>query len=164
MKRLLPHPVLSAVLAVGWLLLAGFTAAQLVLAILVAVLMPWVTRPFFDEPFGHVRGARAAGKALALALLVLWDIVIANVVVARLVLGPPARLRPAFVEVPIDLEQPLAIALLGSIVTMTPGTVSSEVSEDRRRLLVHVLDAPDPGAVVAQIKSRYERPLKEIFS
>jgi multicomponent K+:H+ antiporter subunit E len=80
------------------------------------------------------------------------------------VLGPPGRLRPAFIEVPLDIDQPLAIALLGSIVTMTPGTVSSEVSEDRRRLLVHVLDAPDPDAVVRQIKSRYERRLKEIFA
>jgi multicomponent K+:H+ antiporter subunit E len=164
MRRLLPHPVLSAVLVVAWLLLAGFTAAQLVLGILVGVLMPWVTRRFFDEPFGHVRGARAAVHAVGFTFLVLWDIVIANLVVARLVLGPPGRLRPAFIEVPLDIDQPLAIALLGSIVTMTPGTVSSEVSEDRRRLLVHVLDAPNPDAVVRQIKSRYERRLKEIFA
>jgi multicomponent K+:H+ antiporter subunit E len=164
MRWLLPHPVLSVLLAIGWLLLAGFSAAQLVLALIVAVLLPWFTRRFFEEPFGHARGWRGAGKAARFSLLVLWDIVVANVVVARLVLGPPERLRPVFVEVPLELEQPLAIALLGSIITMTPGTVSSELSDDRRRLLVHVLDTGDPAALVETIKSRYEHPLKEIFS
>lgn len=164
MKRLFPHPVLSAVLAVGWLLLAGFSAAQLALALLAGLAIPWLTRPFIGEPLGHARGWRAAGKAAAFTLLVLWDIVVANLIVARLVLGPTRRLRPAFIEVPLVLEQPLAISLLGSIITMTPGTVSAELSEDRRRLRVHVLDAPDPDAVLAQIKSRYERPLAEIFS
>ncbi|HVL35802.1 MAG TPA: Na+/H+ antiporter subunit E, partial [Burkholderiales bacterium] len=157
-------PILSAVLVVAWLLLSGFTPAQLVLGMLFGVLMPWITRRFFDEPFGHLRGVRAAGRAFTFTLLVLWDIVIANVVVARLVLGPPGRLRPAFIEVPLEIEQPLAIALLGCIITMTPGTVSSEISADRRRLLVHVLDAPDPDAVVRQIKARYEQRLKEIFA
>jgi multicomponent K+:H+ antiporter subunit E len=164
MSRLLPHPLLSGALAAGWLLLAGFSAAQLVLALLVALFLPWLLRRFIDEPLGHARSWRSAARAAGFTLLVLWDIVVANVVVARLVIGPPGRLRPAFIEVPLALEQPLAITLLGSIITMTPGTVSSDLSEDRRRLLVHVLDAPDPAALVAQIKARYERPLLEIFS
>jgi multicomponent K+:H+ antiporter subunit E len=49
------------------------------------------------------------------------------------------------------------------IVTMTPGTVSADIDEGRTRLLVHVLDARDPGRVAADVKARYERPLKEIF-
>ena len=112
----------------------------------------------------YVSLALATPTPAGFGLIVLWDIVVANVVVARLVLGPPGRLRPVYVEVPLELEQPLAIALLGSIITMTPGTVSSDLSDDRRRLLVHVLDTGDPQALVANIKARYERPLKEIFS
>jgi multicomponent K+:H+ antiporter subunit E len=154
---------MSVALAVAWMLAAGTSAAQVAAALAVAVLMPLVTRRFIDEPFGHLRGVRGAMRAAGFTLLVLWDIVVANVVVARLVLGPPGRLRPAFIEIPLELEQPLPIALLASIITMTPGTVSSDLSDDRRRLLVHVLDAPDPPALVAQIKSRYERALKEIF-
>jgi multicomponent K+:H+ antiporter subunit E len=164
MKRLLPHPRLSAVLAIGWLLLAGFSFAQLVLALAVALVLPWLTRRFIDEPLGHARTWRALLKAAGFVVLVLRDIVVANVVVARLVLGPPGRLRPVFVEVPLELEQPLAISLLASIITMTPGTVSADLSDDRRRLLVHVLDTGDAAAIVAQIKARYERPLLEIFA
>jgi multicomponent K+:H+ antiporter subunit E len=164
MRRLLPHPLTSAVLAAGWLLLAGFSIAQFLLALVVAVLLPHFTRRFVGEALGRARGWRGLARAARFSLLVVWDIIVANLVVARLILGPPGRLRPAYIEVPIGLEQPLAISLLASIVSMTPGTVSSDLSEDRRRLLVHVLDTSDPAAVVEQIKSRYERPLAEIFA
>lgn len=163
MKALLPQPLTSAVLATGWLLLAGFSAAHLAMALLVALALPWFTQRFVGETMGQVRGWRGLALAARFTLLVTWDIVVANAVVARLVLGPPGRLRPAWVEVPVDLEQPLAISLLASIITMTPGTVSSELSDDRRRLLVHVLDTDNPAALAADIKARYERPLAEIF-
>ena len=164
MTRLLPHPGLSVVLFIGWLLLAGFTAGHVVLGLVVAAVVPWAVHRFVGEPLGHLRGWRGAAAAGRFTLRVTWDIVVANVVVARLVLGPPARLRPVFVEVPVELEQPLAIALLASIITMTPGTVSSDLSDDRKRLRVHVLHTGAPEEIVAQIKARYERPLKEIFS
>ena len=64
---------------------------------------------------------------------------------------------------PLDVEHPYAIALFASIITMTPGTVSAEVSASRREILVHVLDLDDPDALVAGMKSRYEAPLAEIF-
>jgi len=163
-RRLFPHPLTSAVLAAGWLLLAGFSAAHFVLALAVAALLPHVTQRFIGEAMGRARGWRGLGRSVPFALLVTWDIVVANVAVARLILGPQDRLRPAYVEVPLVLEQPLAISLLASIITMTPGTVSADLSDDRRRLLVHVLDTSDPDALVAQIKSRYERPLAEIFA
>jgi multicomponent K+:H+ antiporter subunit E len=163
-RRLLPYPRTSAVLVAGWLLLAGFSVAHLLLALLVALLLPHFTRRFVGEAMGHARGWRGLARAARFSLVVVWDIVVANLIVARLILGPPARLRPAYIEVPIALEQPLAISLLASIVSMTPGTVSSDLSEDRRRLLVHVLDTSDPAALVEQIKSRYETPLAEIFA
>jgi multicomponent K+:H+ antiporter subunit E len=53
--------------------------------------------------------------------------------------------------------------VFASIITMTPGTLSCEVSDDRRWLLVHAFHADDAAAVAAEVKSRYEAPLKEIF-
>ena len=164
MSRLLPQPLISAMLAAGWLLLSGVSAAHVLLALAMAVALPLITRRFVGEPMGRARGWRRLWRAARFTLLVTWDIVVANVAVARLVLGPPGRLRPAFVSVPVALEQPLAVTLLASIVTMTPGTVSAELSGDRRRLLVHVLDADDPAALAEQIRARYERPLVEIFT
>ena len=96
-------------------------------------------------------------------VVVLYDIVVANVSVAIKVLGPLRSLRPGFVELPLELEDDFAIALLASTISLTPGTVSADVSPDRRTLLVHALDVDDAAALVAEIKQRYERPLKEIF-
>jgi multicomponent K+:H+ antiporter subunit E len=84
--------------------------------------------------------------------------------VARRILGPEAALKPRFVWVPLDIQQPWGIATLAGIITLTPGTVSSDLSADRRYLLVHALNEDDPAALVATIKARYERPLMEIFT
>lgn len=160
MSRLLPHPWLSAALFAGWLLLAtGVAPLHLAGAALLAIGIPLLTDGLLVR---HVTLARP-GVAAWLALVVLRDIVVANVAVARLVLGPVSRLRPAFVEVPLDTQHPQAVALLASIVTMTPGTVSADIDAARTRLLVHVLDTDDPARVAAEIKARYERPLREIF-
>ena len=102
---------------------------------------------------------------LAYMLLVMWDIVIANVQVAWIVLTRPnARLRPAWITVPIDLRQPEAITILAGTITLTPGTLSADLSDSGHSLLIHALDAADPDAIRDEIKTRYERRLKEIFA
>jgi len=80
------------------------------------------------------------------------------------VIGPLHRLSPAFVEVPLDLRDPFIATLLGSIVSLTPGTVAIDVDRQRWVMLVHALDAPDPQALITEIKLRYEMPLREIFA
>jgi len=159
-SRLLPHPIASAFIAAVWLALnSSLAPLHLVTAAALALLLPLALGQLLDDP---VR-VRRPWTAARLALVVAWDIVTANLAVARRVLGPIGRLRPAFVEVPLAATHPDAIALLASIVTMTPGTVAAEVDEARNTLLVHVLDVGDPAALVAEIKRRYERPLMEIF-
>lgn len=97
--------------------------------------------------------------------MVLGDIVVANIQVALLVVGPMRRINPGFVAVPLDLQETLPITVLASTVTMTPGTVSAEVTEDRKWLYVHVLDMPeDEQEVIGHIKQRYEAAIKEIFA
>jgi multicomponent K+:H+ antiporter subunit E len=73
-------------------------------------------------------------------------------------------LRPAFVEIPMLLEDELALTMLASIISLTPGTVSADLSDDRKTLLVHGLDVDDEATLVAQIKLRYEAPLLEVFA
>ena len=102
----------------------------------------------------------SAGKLL---LVVLKDIVMSNIEVARRILGPESKITPRFVWVPLDIRDPHGIAALAGIITMTPGTLSSDLTEDRRHLLVHAFNVDDEQALVASIKERYETPLREIF-
>ncbi|MBL7250958.1 Na+/H+ antiporter subunit E [Alloalcanivorax marinus] len=159
MSRLLPFPMLSLLLWLSWLLLNGFSWGHGLLGLVLAVVLPLGTRPFWP----NVPRLRDFLKLVRFVLVVHWDIITANLVVARLILGSPRKLRPAFVEMPLELTDDFAITLLTSTISLTPGTVSADVSEDRRTLLIHALDMDDEAALVAQIKQRYERPLKEIF-
>jgi multicomponent K+:H+ antiporter subunit E len=160
MKRLLPAPLLSAALLLCWLMLnQSVSVGQWVLGAALALAVPWFTerlRP--DKP-----NLKAWGTALRLAGVVLADIVLSNVEVARRVLGPEAALHPGWVWVPLDIRDPHGIAALAGIITLTPGTLSAELSEDRRHLLVHAFDLADAAELVADIKTRYEAPLRAIF-
>jgi multicomponent K+:H+ antiporter subunit E len=161
-----PTPVRSLFLFLVWLLLNNSVAfIHLFFGVLLAWLIPLLIHKFrLIQP-----GIKKPGAAIAYAAMVLWDIVVANVQVIQLVLGPNKKLRPAFVTIPVDLTDPLAITILASTVSLTPGTVSADVlplhaeAGQQRYLLLHVLDMADEAALIQQVKQRYEAPLKEIF-
>jgi multicomponent K+:H+ antiporter subunit E len=162
-RRVLPAPLISALLFVAWLMLVqSLSPGNLLLAALFALVLPWFTERLRPE-----RPRLAAwGTIVGLGLVVLKDIVLSNVDVARRVLGRESAIRSRFVWVPLAIRDPHGIVALAGIVTMTPGTLSSELTEDRRFLLVHALHCEDEAAeaaLVADIKARYEAPLMEIF-
>ncbi len=161
MQRWLPHPLLSVVLVLVWmLLLNSFTMGGLVMGMLLGIVIPIITSSFWPER----PPIRAYGRAFAFMVLVARDVVVANIHVARLILFKPAdQLRTRWVTVPLELTSPEAITVLAGTITMTPGTVSSDLSADGRSLLVHCLDAPDAEEAVLEMKTRYETRLKRIF-
>lgn len=104
--------------------------------------------------------ARAIAKipaALFLLVFFLWELVVANLRVAAAVLGPSSLVRPGIVAVPLDVTSDAGIALLANLITLTPGTLSLDVSADRRTLYVHCLAVDDPEATVRSIKDGFER-------
>jgi len=162
MKRLFPRPWLTVVLLATWLLLMNdVSPGNIVLGAVLGCAIAFVVGEGLWLPparFGRPR------VLVRLVMHVLIDIVVANVEVALLVLGPTQRLRPAFIEVPLDSTHEIALTALISIVSLSPGTLCAELSDDRTRLIVHVLDLDDEAALVALIKTRYEAPLMEIFA
>ncbi len=160
-RRLLPHPALSALLLVVWMLLVNeFTMGALFLAVVFGVLVPLVTSRFWpDRP--RIRFGR---DAAVYVVIVLFDIVAANFQIAWIILTRRNRdLRSHWLVIPVELRSAEAITVLAGTISLTPGTVSSDVSGDGRALLVHALDVPDPVAEVARIKQRYEARLLKVF-
>lgn len=158
--RLLPMPVHSLLLFIVWLLLNNTVApGHLVLAAFLSIVIPLLTsglqdpQPSFRKPLVTIR----------YALRVIGDIIKANFDVALLVIGSSKKLCPAFVAVPIEIEHEFPITILASTVSLTPGTVSAEISEDKKWLYVHVLHLTNKDELIASIKQRYEQPLMEIF-
>ena len=161
MKRLLPAPLLSALLFVLWLVLnPPLGAGQAILGAIVAVALPAIAAPL--RPL-RVRLRRPA-TVVRLLLIVGLGVLRSNLDVARGIFR--SRARPstgAFVKVPLELTDPSALAALAMITTVVPGTVWTELAIDHSAVLLHVFDVDDEAAFVADFKARYERPLKEIF-
>lgn len=158
--RWLPNPVLTLLLMLMWLLLNNtLNLGHLLLGLFLGWAIPLLVRGFLVE----VPAVRKPLKLCQFILIVFYDIVRANLTVARLVLGPQRNLQPAFIEMPMLIEDQFVLSVLTSIISLTPGTVSSGLSADSKTLLLHALDAPDSAAVIDEIKTRYEAPLLEIF-
>ena len=161
MSALLPFPLLSASLLIAWLLLnQTVSPGQILLGALLALLGGWTMKALLPpqarirRPFSMVR----------LFFLVLTDIIRSNFTVASIILGPRHRhVTSGFVNIPLDLRAPHGLAVLGCIVTATPGTLWVDYNAATGVLMIHVLDLVDESAWIRTIKGRYERLLLEIF-
>lgn len=149
----------NLLLALVWAALSGeATLSALVSGFGLGFLALWLLHPMVGGDRRYflrvVYGAR-------LVLLFLWELVVSSLHVAWDVLTPAHRARPALVEVPLDLRSDLGVLLLTNLISLTPGTLSVDVSDDRRRLLVHAMFAPDPDRLRREIKGGMERWVRE---
>lgn len=159
--HVLPAPLLSAALLVLWLLLNhSLSLGQIALGTVFAILVPILTRGLRPLP---VR-VRHPWTIFKLGLTVMWDTSVSNFQVVRFLLFPRMRRHSAgFVHIPLDLRDPNGLAVLAMITCITPGTAWAEVARDRSILLLHVLELDDAQSIIEHVKTRYERPLMEIF-
>ena len=160
LARFFPMPLHSVILVVVWLLLNDFSAGHLVLAIILGVSIPWVAAPLSDP---HARVKKPL-HALRYLLMVLGDIVVSNFEVARRIIKPNSQLNPGLIALPLDLTGQFPLAVLASTISLTPGTVSVDFSEDLKWLYIHALHIDDEKQLIERIKLRYESPLREIFA
>jgi len=154
-----PQPWLSLILFVTWQLLNdSITGGSLVLGFILAWAIPQITQGFWPERPSFLRIWLMPRYLLRLVT----DIISASFQVAGLILSG-RKPRPMFICYPLELEHPLAISILASTISLTPGTVSADVSDDQRTLLIHALDAGNEEEVITTIRQRYEEPLLEMF-
>lgn len=157
--RIFPHPLVSCIVFIAWLMLNhSVSLGNLLLALILAILIPKIMQAFITRTpeLDWV-------TAFKLFFVVLYDIIISNFKVAKLVLGPSHQLHPAWYRVPLDSNHDHVNTLLAMIITTTPGTVSAGIDLQRGDILVHSLSSLDTEADIAEIKARYEQPLIQIF-
>lgn len=151
--------LLNLVLALGWCAVIGeFTLANLAIGFALAYVALWLVRPLY----GPTRYFRRFWLLLRLIAFFLFELVRSSLRVAWDVVTPPVYSRPGVVAVPLDAESDIEITVLANLVSLTPGTLSLEVSEDRRVLYVHAMFAEDRDAVSRSIKEGIERRLLEV--
>jgi multicomponent Na+:H+ antiporter subunit E len=152
---------LNVLLTLVWAALTGdFGPLNLMAGFALGYGTLWLTK----RPFGGEEYFRKSRRAIKFVLFVTWELVLANLKVSRLVLTTPLEaLRPGIVAVPIDLESDAEITVLANLITLTPGTLSLDVSDDRRVLYVHSIELENAEDFRRDTKNGFERIVREVF-
>jgi multicomponent Na+:H+ antiporter subunit E len=103
------------------------------------------------------------GRVLSLAAFFIWQLIVANIRVAADVLAPRTSITPAVVAIPLDVTTDGEILLLSALINITPGSVTIDLSEDRRTLYVHVMHITNADESRREIKDGFERRVKRVF-
>lgn len=161
MKRILPYPLMGISLLTLWLLLnQSISPGHILLGGVISLLALGGISALRPDP---VR-IRFSSAMIRLAGIVLIDIVRSNLAVGKIITTRKrAQANSGFVELPLDMSNRYGLAVLGIIITATPGTLWMQFDPARNVLLLHVLDLVDEGYWIDLIKTRYERLLMEIF-
>ena len=152
-------PGLLLVFTLVWLALTGSVSpGNIVLGLAISALCLWLLRHELAKSV-----IRPTWGVFPLFLSFLKELAISAYTVARTVLSPHMPIDPALIEYPLSLTRDFEITLLSNLITLTPGTMTVDVSADRKTLLIHALDASDPDAVIASIRNGFERQIREAF-
>ncbi|PDT15272.1 Na+/H+ antiporter subunit E [Rhizobium sp. J15] len=150
----------NLLLAIAWVAVTGSASLlNLVFGFLLGTLALIIIR----EPFGSTGYLRRVRLVLSLAALFLKELSLSAWKVTVTVLSPDMKLKPGIFAFPLTVTSDFEITLLANLITLTPGTLSVDVSPDRRTLYVHALDCSDPEATKRGIANGFERKIMEAF-
>ncbi|EBA11043.1 Na+/H+ antiporter subunit E [Roseobacter sp. CCS2] len=153
--------LLNLLLAVVWAGFWGsFTLTQIAFGFVIGFLTLWVAQPLFGGPSGYYLRAY---RIVRLILFFIYDLCVSSIRVAYDVLTPTDHSNPAILEMPLDVKSDIEILLVTNLISLTPGTLSLDVTPDRKTLIVHAMFADDPQEVIDSLKSGMERMVKEVF-
>lgn len=97
-----------------------------------------------------------------LALIFIKELLLANWAVLKIVLSPSLNIKPCIFAFPLEVKKDWEITLLSSLITLTPGTFVVDVSDDKKEIYIHAIDAPDVDEVIRQIKTSFEKTILEV--
>lgn len=152
--------VWNLLLAFAW---AAFQEQLTVANLLFGYLLGFVLLYFAQPVLGPSVYFKKVRQTLGLLLYFLWELILANLRVARDVIAPSFHMRPGVVAIPLDARSDVEITLLANMITLTPGTMSLDVSLDRKTLYIHTLWGEDSDRVRRDIKEGFEKLLLEVL-
>lgn len=151
--------LLNILLAFGWMLLNGnYGSIEFTIGFLVGFFALLLTEPFRNKPH-YGRKFLAAVKLLTIFL---YKLLTSSLQVVWDVITPPHLSHPAIIKIPLDVESDLEIMLLANIVSLTPGSLTLDISEDRKFLIIHAMFSQNEQSVINDIKSTLERRILEV--
>lgn len=150
----------NILLTIIWVFLTGsFMLVNFVFGFLVSFLILWIiSARDHDDKY-----IKLVPKLISFFFFFLWEVVKANVHVAYEVITPTNNMKPGIVKLPLDAKTNLEITLLANLITLTPGTLSLDVSQDKKVLYIHSMYVHDKQEFIDDIKNGFERRLLGIL-
>jgi multicomponent Na+:H+ antiporter subunit E len=148
-------------LAFVWMVLTDTgSASALVSGFVLGFGALWIAQPLYGEPGMYfVRTFRI----FSLVIFFFWDLIKSSVNVAAAVLMPGRVTQSGIIDMPLDVKSDVEILLVANLISLTPGTLSLDVSEDRKTLHIHAMFAADPEAEIKGLKDGMERMVRRVF-
>jgi len=149
--------VLNLVLALVWGAVTGsFAFGNLLFGFILGFFSLWLVRDRVDR-----RNFFRPVRILRLIWVFLKELGLSSYRVARDTLSPKMTFQPAVIAMPLDLKQDAEIMLLANLISLTPGTLSVDVSSDKSTLYIHAMDVDDPDELCREIKDGFEHLIKD---
>ncbi len=153
--------VLSVFLGLLWLVLTGeYTVINFFLGLILSYFIILYSGSFFGFSFK----IKQFPKIIFLFLFFLKELFKANIRVTFEIISPPLKMKPGIVKMPLELENDFQITLLANLLTLTPGTLTLDISDDKKYIFIHGMYIEDRDDFVSVIKNGFEKRIKEIFS
>lgn len=153
--------ILAVFLALLWLVLTGeYTVINFISGLILCYLIIMYSGSYTNIRF---RIKMIPGIFL-LFIYFLKELVLANLKVAYEIITPSLKMTPGIIKIPLDIDNDLQITLLANLITLTPGTLSLDVTPDKKFIFVHAMYIKDREKFIGEIKSGFEKRIKEIFS
>jgi len=153
--------LLNNLLTFVWVALTGtFTFLNFAFGFVLSFVALWLINRNNGEEKKYFK---LVPRTISFVFFFLYELIKANVQVAYDVITPKFYMTPGIVRVPLDATSDLEITLLANLISLTPGTLSLDVSEDRKVLYVHSMYIADKDLFIQNIKNGFERRLLELL-
>jgi multicomponent Na+:H+ antiporter subunit E len=143
-----------------WVTATGDVSGQ---NLLIGFILGYVVMVFVQRVTGQMAYTSRVWKAIVFVVYFIWELIKANIQVAYFVFMPTNRMKPGVVAIPLRAETDVEITSLSNFITLTPGSLGLDVSDDQRVLYIHALNVPNPDIVVDDVKRGLERRLLEVL-
>jgi len=151
--------LLNVVLALVWMFLShSYNPSSFIVGYLLGILILLGFRKFFNSRFYLIR----VWAVIKLVFLFIKELIMANIAVLKVIIKPKLDMKPGIFALKTDLKKPWEITLLANLITLTPGTLVVDVSDDNSTLYIHAMDINDVQLEIDGIKNSFEKAIMEV--
>jgi multicomponent Na+:H+ antiporter subunit E len=151
--------ILNLMIAVIWMFLSeSYSFASFLVGFVIGAALLFLLNRFIPDTY-YFREVKAI---LFLIFLFIKELILANLEVLKWVYKPKLNFQPGIIALPIDVKNNWEITLLANLITLTPGTLSVDISRDQRFIYIHAIDLPDVNQTIVGIKETCEKAIKEV--